>query len=45
MISARTMVSLVRGRVKLFSIDTLVEMLTRLEMIGTVRTEAAAKVA
>jgi len=32
---------LVRGRVKLFSIDALVEMLTRLEMIVTVRTKAA----
>jgi len=36
---------LVRGRVELFSIDALVEMLTRLEMIVTVRTKAAAKVA
>lgn len=36
---------LVRGRVELFSIDALVEMLTRLEMVVTVRTKAAAKVA
>lgn len=36
---------LVRGRIELFSIDALVEMLTRLEMVVTVRTKAAAKVA
>ena len=36
---------LVRGRVELFSIDALVEMLTRLKMVVTVRTKAAAKVA
>ncbi len=36
---------LVRGRIELFSIDALVEMLTRLEMVVTVRTKAVAKVA
>ena len=36
---------LVRGRIELFSIDALVEMLTRLEMVVTVRTKAATKVA
>ena len=36
---------LVRGRIELFSIDALVEMLTRLEMVVTVRTKSAAKVA
>ena len=36
---------LVRGRVELFSIDALVEMLTRLEFVVTVRAKAATKVA
>lgn len=36
---------LVRGRVELFSIDTLVEMLTRLEILVTVRTKPVPKVA
>ena len=36
---------LVRGRIELFSIDALVEMLTRLEMVVTVRTKSAVKVA
>ncbi len=36
---------LVRGRIELFSIDALVEMLTRLEMVVTVRTKAVSKVA
>ena len=34
---------LVRGRIELFSIDALVEMLTRLEMVVTVRTKSAVK--
>ena len=36
---------LVRGRVELFSIDALVEMLTRLEIVVTVRTKAVTRVA
>jgi len=44
-VSQRRISDLVCGRVELFSIDALVEMLTRLEMIVTVRTKAAAKVA
>ena len=37
--------ALVRGRLELFSIDALVEMLARLEITVTVRTKAARKVA
>ncbi len=39
------MSDLVRGGIESFSLDALVENLTRVEMVVTVRTKAAAKVA